>query len=116
MTKVLAVLQTELAVAWSVGTAIGTTFYNAMTYLDPSYGYDLVISYGPNMTEYGFPIPPAGAGVVENPDGTWYDANGNPIPNPDPTQYGIPGQPTSTPPYTIFDPSGSCLLLLSCPT
>ena len=85
-----------------------------MTAIDPSYGYDLVVGSGSDLTEYGFPMPPAGAGVVENPDGTWYDANGNPIPNPNPTEYGIPGQPTNYPPYTIFDPFGDCLTGLDC--
>jgi hypothetical protein len=116
MGKVLGAISGQLAIAWKVGTTIGTTFYNAMSSIDASYGYDLVVGGGAVMWEQnGFPMPPAGAGVVENPDGTWYDANGNPIPNPDPTQYGIPTQPTGYPPYTIFDPDGSCLIGLVCP-
>jgi hypothetical protein len=116
MGKVLAAISGQLALSWKVGTAIGTTFYNAMTSIDPSYGYDLVVGGGNVMWEQnGMPMPPpGGAGVVENPDGTWFDANGNPIPNPNPTQYGIPGDPNYYPPYTIYDPFGDCLIGLLC--
>jgi hypothetical protein len=87
-----------------------------MMSIDPDYGYDLVVSGGNVMWEQnGLPIPPAAQGYVENPDGTWFDGNGNPAPDPNPTTYGIPANPVYYPPYTIFDPSGSCLLLLDCP-
>jgi hypothetical protein len=115
MSKVLAALSGNLTVAWKVGTAIGTTFYNTMTAIDPDYGYDLVVSGGNVMWEQnGLPIPPAAQGYVENPDGTWYDGYGNVIPNPNATTYGIPSDPSYFPPYTFWDPDGACLLLLQC--
>ena len=63
MSKVIAVLSGNLSVAWNVGTAIGTTFYNAMEAIDPSYGYDLVIGGGGVNWETITP-PPASQGYV----------------------------------------------------
>jgi hypothetical protein len=114
LAKVAKALSGELYTAWAVGTGIGTTFYNAMYAIDPSYGWDLMTQGGGVLEGNGL-VPPftltpgsTGGGFYQDPDtGTWYDGNGNVVPNPDPTQYGIPTDPTNYPPYTIFDPSAT---------
>lgn len=113
MSKVAAILAGPVGVAWKAGTAIGTTFYNAMVAIDPSYGYDLVVGYGSIMTEYGL-HPPSGSAWVLNPDGSWMDQYGNVVPPPTNTNYGISPDPAYYPPYTIFDAYGNCLIGLLC--
>ncbi|HEY2781075.1 MAG TPA: hypothetical protein VGI90_09865 [Steroidobacteraceae bacterium] len=108
--KVAVVISGSVGLAWKIGTAIGTTFYDAMVYIDPSYGYDLVVGYGQIMAENGLD-PPSGTAWVQNSDGSWQDQYGNTIPPPAPTNFGITPNPAFYPPYTIFDPDGSCLLL-----
>jgi hypothetical protein len=115
MSKVLALIGGNLKIAWNTGVAIGTTFYNAMTAIDPSYGYDLVVSGGNIMWEQnGLPIPPGAQGYFENPDGSFYDGYGNLIPAPVTTSYGIGPPADSLPPFTFFDPFGDCLFDLEC--
>jgi hypothetical protein len=124
LTKTAKLLSGELYLAWAVGTAIGTTFYNAMYAIDPSYGWDLMTQGGGVLEGNGLVPPyqsdpgssPSGHGFVQDSDGTWYDPDGNVVPDPNQTSYGIPADPSYYPPYTIFDPSGDCLLLLDCLT
>lgn len=110
-------------------------------WIDPSYGWDLVTTYGQVSVEFGQPIdfnPPGGSGIVTNPDGSVYDGYGNMIKppgsddplNPDAgatptTTYGIPTPfyngtlaPPSNPepddPYTFWDIGGACLASMYC--
>ena len=105
--------------AWRTGQEIGTTFYNAMTAIDPSYGWDLMTQGGDIMAGNGMITPwqtggNSGEGFVEDPDGTWHDGNGNVVPDPNPTTYGIPQNPDYYPPYTFYDPYGDCLIGFLC--
>lgn len=45
---------TQLSTAWTIGYSIGTGFYAIASYLDPSYGFDLVTTYG-SEGDYGLP-------------------------------------------------------------
>jgi hypothetical protein len=115
LTKVAVVINSDVVLAYAVGDAIGTTYYNAMTAIDPSYGWDLMTQGGDIMQGNGLmtPLGLSGEGFVEV-NGEWFDGNGNTVPAPGPTTYGIPAGPTDFPPYTIFDPTGACLLFLQC--
>jgi hypothetical protein len=113
--KLAAVVGPEAAMSWKVGQQIGTTFYNTMVSIDPSYGYDLVVNGGGIMWEQnGLAKPPAAQGYFENGDGTFYDGYGNLIGTPNPTLNGLPAQPDYNPPYTFYDPYGDCLIGFLC--
>lgn len=76
-------------------------------------GYDLVITLSSTMETFGLVIP-AGTGFVENPDGTWQDANGNTVPPPVDSNFGTVPSTDPFPPYTFYDPYGDCLIGLEC--
>jgi hypothetical protein len=102
-------------VAWKIGQTIGTTFYNTMVSIDPSYGYDLEVGgRGITWEQNGLAKPRAAQGYFEDSDGTSYDGYGNLVPNPNPTNYGLPQVADYDPPYTFYDPYGDCLIGFLC--
>jgi hypothetical protein len=118
LTKALTFIggKTGLGKAWAAGFAFGTYFYKAMVYIDPSYGYDLITTYGSEYDDSSF-FPAGSQGYVENGDGSYTDGYGNVVASLPQTNYGIPsaGLPAGgTDPYTYWDPFGDCLLLLEC--
>lgn len=102
------------------GWTIGTYFYKAMVAIDPSYGYDLVTTYGAVTDSFGPPIyfflpgsQGGSQGYVTNPDGSVYDGYGNLIYQGPPLSYGVPTTPSNDPPpYYFYDPF--CLIDVEC--
>jgi hypothetical protein len=118
MTRALTFIggKTGVGKAWAAGFAIGSGFYQAMTYIDPSYGYDLITTYGSEYDDSSF-FPPGSQGYVENGDGSYTDGYGNVVASLPQTNYGIPVAPppvAGQDPYTYWDPDGQCLFLLEC--
>jgi hypothetical protein len=111
--------------AATTGWQVGSWFYQTMESIDPSYGYDLVITYGSNSDSFGF-FPPGndtggGQGYLENADGTYSDGYGNVLTAlPGPTTYGVAAPPVDgvaqpqpeVPVYIFYD--SSCLILGRC--
>jgi hypothetical protein len=118
--KMLGVASKELYLAWEIGSAIGDAIYKGLESLDPSYGYDLVTTYGTTLTsDFREPVslePGVGSkGFVEDPTtGLWYDGYGNVVNPPVLTNYGTVSTDSPYIPYTFYDPYGDCLIGFLC--
>jgi hypothetical protein len=121
--SVLATIATKTGVgkAWTTGFLAGSLFYKLMVWLDPSFGYHLIVAFGGTYTDgttiYFFPPNTGtnGQGYFTNADGSIYDGYGNLIQpatqnldtlNP---HYGDSVPPTIPDPFYFFPPDPVCL-------